>query len=86
MHGHAIQVGAAPLYRSKALIAVRVKHNSNDGGVPFHKGHRNAENRQAMNEVGGAIQRIYNPPIAGIFGSVRSAFFGQKTRLRQNGF
>ena len=72
--GHAqaavVHVGAAPFGGGEQVVAAGVV---NDGLLDLaFDGQRNADaiNRQAVDEVGGAVQRIDDPDEFGVFGAM----------------
>ena len=61
-----IQLGAAALPRREAFVAVGVEHDGHDWLMAIDEGDGHTEHRQAMNQVGCAVERIHYPTEAGV--------------------
>ena len=57
-------------------------HPNADLALPL-AGDRDAEQRQPMRKVGGAIERVNDPARGGVISAVGTAFFGENPMVRE---
>src|SRR5690606_26672295 len=67
-----------------AFIVTHFMHYTEEQPVIFRQGHTDREDRQAVQEVGGAVKRIDDPMVLLVIRSFYSTFFRDKTRTRKN--
>ena len=85
LHGLTIQPGTAPLKRRKTFVPSGVIHHTNHRVIPIDQGHRNAENRQPVDQVGRAIQGVHHPAKTHVAIAGPGALFCEESRFGQHG-
>ena len=77
-----VEEGALAALRRKQLVRHRVVDHAGNHGVPALQPDRKAELRDAMQEIGGAIERVDNPCVRFVSALVASGLFAQKAVAR----
>ena len=81
-----VEISTASARGSKQVIAGRVIDNRLLDATLDRQRNADAVNREAVNEVGGAVQRVDDPHEVGVFGAVLAArLFGQNAVARVGG-
>jgi hypothetical protein len=77
-----VEKRALPLLGDEHLINRRIVDQAGDHGAVALERHRNCEVRDAVQEIGGAIERIDDPRMALVAAFATATFFTEKTVAR----